>query len=408
MVREMPKRLSCQHMETPCNYIAEADTTEDVIKKIIEHATKVHKAPREIFDKKEIKDQLLASIREPPTDTYPKTLNSLEMFINDILHLSHPQDMLRSAGYNAELLEASTTGSSAANTSNALLQLYSEIGSSTLNDIADSYVASTSAITKHVALFNKRVIAAFDYTEEDYFGALDNTLAHDWKGLGPNKKFKFLTCSVFDDSMMLPVFSIPAQVGNNAIKDINYINGQLQKNHVIGKVIFSIFGKELYNSELFEKLKELNIQYMILVPSNDKIKEQFNGTEVEGEIRLEKLFCFSDEKNIELSSSYTKFLNGVLGSEDDSYLQWCFVKNIEDAELNKMIATYSEGWQIWERPRDREYAYVKSESQDAKVQYFLFAYNQLLRAYWVMYYMEEDVEFEDYLEELHKLSSENK
>jgi hypothetical protein len=41
-----------------------------------------------------------------------------------------------------------------------------------------------------------------------------------------------------------------------------------------------------------------------------------------------------------------------------------------------------------------------------QVQYFLFSYCMLLRAHWVLYYMEEDVDFDRYLAGLRNLCSE--
>lgn len=400
----MSKRLTCQHVETQCNYVAEAETVDEVMKKIIDHATKIHKAPREIFENKEQIERMIAAIREPPEDTYPQTLKRLETFIASALLLQESGD---ARNYNSRLLRYAAMNPGNAIADGALEKLYLAAGRSTLKDIAESAAVSISIISKHVAISLRKVIAVFDYTEEDYSGVLDRTFIHEWsRQPGAKTRFKFLTCSVFNDSLMFPVFSIPAQVGNNTAEDVEYIRELLQKNKIVGEVIFSLYGKELYSSEFLGALKKTNKPYLTLVQDSQDIRNGFAAREDDDEIRLERLFCFADEKNKERNDSYSGFLRSVFGKESGDYLSWCFVKNIEDSELNTLVSAYTQGWQIWDRVRSREYSYIRADSEEMQVQYFLFSYCMLLRAHWVLYYMEEDVDFDRYLAGLRNLCSE--
>ena len=404
----MAKRLMCQHVdgETQCNYIAEAETVDAVLEKVIGHATKIHKAPHVIFENKEQIEKMIAAIREPPEDTYPQTLKHLETFMNSALLLKNSADIEDLKYYNRELLRVASVMPNSTIEGGALEKLHAAMGNSTLKDIADSFALSISDISRHVAISLRKVIAVFDYTEESYQGTPDNAFIHEWNGQsGTETAFKFLTCSVFNDSLMFPMFSIPAQVGNNTVKDIGYLIEELQKKKNIGNIVFSVYGKELYSAEVLGKLKEMNKPYIILVPESHDIREEFSFKEEDKEIHLEKLFCFADEKNGERNNFYSGFLKSVFGSEANDYGSWCFVENIEDSELNAIVSKYTQGWQIWDRERSREYSYIKTDSQDTRVQYLVFSYCLLLRAHWVVYYMEEDISFEDYLKRLQELSS---
>lgn len=72
---------------------------------------------------------------------------------------------------------------------------------------------------------------AFDYTEEDFYGELSNTWIHGWtREHVITGKFKFLSCNVVNDDLIIPIFSIPAQMGNGAAYDIGYIDQKLREN----------------------------------------------------------------------------------------------------------------------------------------------------------------------------------
>lgn len=338
-------------------------------------------------------------------DAYPGSLTTLGRFIDNALHITPYSDQFSGFHYNRELLRAAVANTYLETVGNKADTIHSAIHKTPLKDIADSYMGIVSAMTKHVNLSSKNVMLAFDYTDEDFYGELSNLWIHGWTGEhGVTGKFKFLSCSVVNDDLMIPIFSIPAQMGNSAAHDIGYIDDQIQKNNIVGHVDLSLFDRGFYCKEVMYKLCQRERPYLILVPKNDAIKGEFNLMEM-GEIKgIEQCYSFYDNSNKKEFSSHLNFIKGVFNRKTDSYLDWCFASNVKDIDLETIIRTYKKRWRIETGFRVQDEATIKCKSVDIKVRYFLFVYEQLLQINWTLFFKDAGVSFKRYLIDLSRES----
>lgn len=279
--------------------------------------------------------------------------------------------------------------------------LSAAIHESALKDIADSYISVISVVTRHVGLSSKNAMLAFDYTDEDFYGELSSMWIHGWTGEhGVTGKFKFLSCNVVNDDLMVPIFSIPAQMGDGAAHDIRYIRGQIGKHNLVGNIDLSLFDRGFYSKEVMYELNNPHMPYLILVPKNEAVKKDLAAMRTGEMMGVEKLFCFYENSNRKEFTSYLDFIKGVFDRKTDSYLDWCFATNLRDIELGNRIQTYKKRWRIETGFRVQDEARIKTKSVDIRVRYLLFAYEQLLQAHWVLFYKDDGVSFKRYLIEL--------
>jgi hypothetical protein len=333
-------------------------------------------------------------------DKYPNTLHSLGKFVNDALNLSFSNE-LNGFHYNRELLRAATMNTYVETVGNRADSLHMSIHKSSLKAIAESYIHTVSVITRHVNLSSKNVMLAFDYTDEDFYGELSSMWIYGWTGEhGVTGKFKFLSCNVVNDELMMPIFSIPTQMGNGTAQDIEYIDEKLQKNNIVGKIDLSLFDRGFYSKEVMYKLENRHMPYLILVPKNDSIKEEFENMKIGEKKGIEKLFDFYYNGYKKDGSTYLNFIKGVFNRKTDSYLDWCFATNIEDIEFGSLIRTYKKRWRIETGFRVQDEATIKTKSVDIGIRYLLFAYEQLLQTHWTLFYKDDGVSFKRYLIEL--------
>ena len=71
---------------------------------------------------------------------------------------------------------------------------------------------------------DKKIVLAFDYTDEEFYGDVQGINIHGWTGKdGVAGKFKFLTCSIISDDVpeKIPLISIPAQ--NNSYVILTFL-----------------------------------------------------------------------------------------------------------------------------------------------------------------------------------------
>ncbi len=334
-------------------------------------------------------------------DKYPNALHSLGRFLDNALHTKPFSDTLGGFHYNRELLRAATMNTYVETVGNRANSLYTAIHKTTLKDIADAYVEVISVITRHVNLSSKHVMLAYDYTEEDFYGELSNTWIHGWTGEhGVTGKFKFLSCNVVNDDLMMPLFSIPAQMGNGAAHDIEYIDQRIQENRILGNIDLSLFDRGLYSKEVMYRLNERNRPYLILVPKNPSIKAEFETMKIDEMKGIETLFSFYENSHKKESSMYLNFIKGVFNRKTESYLDWCFATSLKDIELGSMIGTYKKRWRIETGFRVQDEATIKTKSVDIRTRYLLFAYQQLLQTHWTLFFKDNGVSFKRYLIEL--------
>lgn len=94
--------------------------------------------------------------------------------------------------------------------------LYRAVENSTVDAVNTSLFARMSALTKPSELGKKRCMIAFDYTIENFYGNRDSPWMHEWTGVhGATGKYSYLTTSIVNKDLRLPVFSIPSPMGKD-------------------------------------------------------------------------------------------------------------------------------------------------------------------------------------------------
>ena len=87
----------------------------------------------------------------------------------------------------------------------------------TVKEIRDSLFSRISALSRKSISENAGpIMIAFDYTHEGFYGDRDSLWIHGWTGdHGVTGKFSYLTASIVNRDLRLPVISIPSPMGND-------------------------------------------------------------------------------------------------------------------------------------------------------------------------------------------------
>jgi hypothetical protein len=142
-------------------------------------------------------------------DRLISSLKTLEHFTNDSLGLKHHSSSLSGFNYNRDLLKAAVAYSYMETVGNRSDSLYLAIENSSPSSIKNSLFSRISAISKP-SVTEERCIIAFDYTTDDFYGEVNDRWIHGWTGEnGITGKYSYLTVSIVNMEMRLPIISIP-------------------------------------------------------------------------------------------------------------------------------------------------------------------------------------------------------
>ncbi|EEZ92510.1 MAG: hypothetical protein BJBARM4_0872 [Candidatus Parvarchaeum acidiphilum ARMAN-4] len=110
------------------------------------------------------------------------TLKVLDHFINDALGLEYDPPKLSGFHYNRELLKAAVANTYVETISNRADSLHLSIEKSSIDRIKSAFLSTTKAVTKPFLLKERRMMLAFDYTAEDFYGDSGGRWLHGWTG----------------------------------------------------------------------------------------------------------------------------------------------------------------------------------------------------------------------------------
>ncbi|MEM0134657.1 MAG: hypothetical protein QXU18_05435 [Thermoplasmatales archaeon] len=145
------------------------------------------------------------------------SLKTLEHFTNDSLKLMHHSQYLSGFHFNRELLKAAVA--------NTYLETVGERADSihlymekhplrhAIKNTRESLFSRILAISKkHLSENTDPIMIAFDCTHEDFYGDRDSLWIHGWTGdHGVTLDFSYLTASIVNTDLRLPLISIPSQ-----------------------------------------------------------------------------------------------------------------------------------------------------------------------------------------------------
>jgi len=196
-------------------------------------------------------------------------LKMLNHFIDNALGLSYNTHKITGYELLYSLLSSASHNTYLETIDNKTDTLYSNIKVAQKSMTTFSYLDYIKRVSNKFELYNKNVMLAFDYTDEDFYGDVQGFDIHGWTGKDAvSGKFKFLTCSIVSDeiSQKIPLVSLPIRIGHckssvileclHLIKDI------------VGKIELILFDRGFYDKDLMFELSKLEYSYLIFVPKH--------------------------------------------------------------------------------------------------------------------------------------------
>ena len=308
-------------------------------------------------------------------------------------------------------LSAPLTGCSAFNTyvetlGNKADTLYSRCKEALTEMTTYSYLDYIRRLSDKFDWKNKEFVLAFDYTDEDFYGDVQGFDIHGWTGEnGVKGKFKFLTCSIISDDIpqKIPLISIPITLGHYKSYAITHCLSLIQQ--YIGKIKLIIFDRGFYDKDLMYELIQNKFPYLIFVPKSKDKKELLYPLDKGERVNIIWNYKLNKDKTTYSFDSCLAFLKQIYDEKSDKEYDWVFATNVEEIDLTQIIQTYKKRWRIETGFRVQDEARIKCKSDDMKIRYFLFMFQQMLQTQWVCFYKEE-VSFKEFIIELSKEAAE--
>ena len=331
------------------------------------------------------------------------SLSALERFTNDALGLGHDAGYLNGFHFNRELLKAAVASTYLETVCDRVDSIHLAIERYPVNDtvkgIRDSLFSRISALSRKSLLENDYpIMIAFDYTHEDFYGDRDSLWIHGWTGdHGVAGRFSYLTASMANKDLRLPMVSVPSPMGNDMPSEISAILDLLIS--LLGHMDLLLFDRGFYSKDLIMSLNQRKMNYLIFVPKNPQVKEKFSYMyQNQKKVILNEFTTYKNGRKVS-DSFHLAFLKQIFDHRTEEYYDWCFASNASDIDLDHIIAKYKFRWHIETMFRVQDECRIKTKSRDFRVRYFLFAYEQLVESTWYFFYHEE-VSFKKYLMEL--------
>lgn len=330
------------------------------------------------------------------------SLGILKHFINNSLGISTKthevsgfeliNPLLDSAAYNTYI---ETVGDKADT-------LYLRTKESLSEMTTHSYLDYINRLSRKFNWKNKKVVLAFDYTDEDFYGDVQGLDIHGWTGKnGISGKFKFLTCSIVSDDIpeKIPLISIPIQMGHYKSYAITHCLSLIKT--FIGKIKLILFDRGFYDKDLMYELIQSNYPFLIFVPkAKDKLEILHPMQKGEKVAVYWNDIVRKDKTKYEFDFIFA-FLRKIYDKKSDKEYDWVFATNVEEIELVNIIKTYKKRWRIETGFRVQDEATIKCKSKEMKIRYFLFMFQQMLQTQWVCFYKDE-VSFKAFIVKMHE------
>jgi len=331
------------------------------------------------------------------------SLGGLKHFINNSLGLNYEKNKITGFEFMNSIMSASAHNTYIETVSDKADTLYKRIKESPINQTTFAYLDYIKRVSQKFKLNEKKVILAFDYTDEDFYGEVEGFDIHGWTGEnGVTGKFKFLTCSIISDEIpeKIPLISVPINIGHYKSHVVKYCLSMIEK--LVGEIQLIIFDRGFYNNDLMFELTKSDYPYLIFVPKRKEYGEFFE------ELKEKKTFfvhdfTFNKNQSKYDGETYLAFLKQIYDPESRKSYDWIFATNVEEVLLSDILANYKKRWRIETQFRVQDEARIKCKSTDMKIRYFFFMFEQMLQTIWICFYKDEST-FKNFLIELSEMS----
>ena len=329
-------------------------------------------------------------------------ISMLKYFINNSLSLNPKTNKISGFELVSHLLDSAAYNTYVETVGNKSDILYLRTKEGLTEMVTYSYLDYIKRLSEKFGWKDKEVMLAFDYTDEDFYGDVQDFSIHGWTGKnGVTGKFKFLTCSIVSDEIpeKIPLISIPILMGHYKSYAITYCL-KLVKD-CIGKINLILFDRGFYDKDLMYELSQNKFPYLIFVPKTKDKQEIIYPMEKGETIAIYNEFEVNKDKSKYPGENILVFLKEIYDKKSDKEYDWVFATNVENVKLNNIVKTYKKRWRIETGFRVQDDATIKCKSKEMKIRYFLFMFQQMLQTQWVCFFKEE-VSFKKFLIEMHE------
>jgi hypothetical protein len=174
-----------------------------------------------------------------------------------------------------------------------------------------------------------------------------------------------------NSDLRLPLISIPSPMGNDMPSEISAVMDIILP--LLDHIDLLLFDRGLYSKDLIMSLNDRKINYLIFVPKNPQVKDEFSSMyQSKKKVMLYEFSIYREGRKVE-DSVYLAFLKHIFDHRSEEYYDWCFVTNASDIDLDHIIAKYKFRWRIETMFRVQDGCRINTKSKDIRVRYFLFA-----------------------------------
>jgi len=328
---------------------------------------------------------------------YCFNLKTLVHFIDNSLNLSYANQSITGFELLHDILKASAHNTYVETIGNKADILYLRIKECFFSMTNYAYLNYIQRASKKLRLNEKKVMLAFDYTDEDFYGDVQGLDIHGSKGKdGITGKFKFLTCSIISDEIpeKIPLISVPIRMGHYKSGVIADCLSKIKS--FIGEIELILFDRGFYDKDLMYELTKLNYPYLIFVPKHQDKKSILYPMEIGEEVAIYNEFKVNKNKGKYSGENILVFLKQIYDPKSEKNYDWVFATNVEEILLDNLIVTYKKRWRIETQFRVQDEARIKCKSKDMKIRYFLFMFEQMLQTIWMGFY-KDDIPFKKFL-----------
>src|SRR3989338_6089901 len=330
------------------------------------------------------------------------SIGILRHFINDSIGISRENNAITGFELAESLLDASAYNTYIETVGNKADILYLRSKEGLTEMVTYSYLDYIKRLSQKFDWKNEKMVLAFDYTDEEFYGDVQGIDIHGWIGKdGVTGKFKFLTCSIISDDVpeKIPLISIPISIGHYKSYAITHCLSLIKQ--YIGNIQLILFDRGFYDKDLMYELTKLGYPYLIFVPKQKDKQEILFPLEKEEHIAIIYDFTVNKDKTKYKGETYLAFLKEIYDPKSDKGYDWVFATNVEEVALSDIIETYKKRWRIETSFRVQDDAQIKCKSKEMKIRYFLFVFQQVLQTQWICFYKNE-VSFKEFIIEIHK------
>ena len=308
-----------------------------------------------------------------------RTTKTMDLFVDMALDLDESKG-LSGFHYDRDLLKAAMADTYVETVGERADSIHLAIKSADVEDVYGSYLANLAVVCRRIALEEKEVMIAFDYTDEDFYGDIGGRWIHGWTGENAvTGKFKFLTCAMvgYDTPEKIPLLSIPVEMGGFMARDVLFCLSLIRP--LVGSIKLVLFDRGFYSKELIWALSAAGHEYLIFVPKKENVKEELEKMEKGGKIRLRHGFSFTDDEGrLREGETTLALLKKIVDPSSGKKYDWCFATSKSETDLDTIIQEYKQRWSIETGFRVQDEARIKSKSTDVKIRFFYFVYSQFL------------------------------